>query len=246
MFQESLIESLPSAAPRSRWPALVSIAVQAVLVAGLLIIPILHPEVFPLAANHLIVLPPPMLRPVPPPPPQHPVPVLTTTTAPSLAPATQAPQLPRPSLITDAPTVDQPILAVGISGTPNGSPIADLTSGVPAAPHIVVASPASNATATRGPLNISSGVIAGLLLAPIRPVYPPIARIAHAEGSVIIQAIISRDGHIESAHVVSGPPLLQAAALEAVRQARYRPFLLNNQPTEVETTITINFRLGSE
>jgi protein TonB len=62
---------------------------------------------------------------------------------------------------------------------------------------------------------------------------------------VVVQAIISRTGRIESAHVISGPEILQTAALDAVKQARYRPYLLNNEPTEVETTITINFRLGS-
>jgi protein TonB len=70
------------------------------------------------------------------------------------------------------------------------------------------------------------------------------ARITHTEGTVVVDAIISRGGTIESAHVLSGPPMLQAAALAAVRQARYRPFLLNGQPTEVQTTITINFRMG--
>jgi protein TonB len=94
------------------------------------------------------------------------------------------------------------------------------------------------------PLPISSGVSAGNLIAPIRPEYPSIAKAAHVEGTVVIDAIISRVGTIESIRVLSGPPMLQRAAQDAVRQARYRPFLLNGQPTEVQTTITINFRLG--
>jgi protein TonB len=94
-------------------------------------------------------------------------------------------------------------------------------------------------------LTLSSGVTAGNLIAPIRPEYPFIAKAAHVEGTVVIDAIISRSGSIESTRVLSGPPMLQAAALTAVRQARYRPFLLNGQPTEVQTTITINFRMGS-
>ena len=81
--------------------------------------------------------------------------------------------------------------------------------------------------------------------APIQPIYPPIARAAHVGGTVVIQAIISKTGQIESAHAVSGPVMLQAAAIDAVRRARYRPFLLNGQPTEVETTIRINFLLGN-
>ncbi len=85
-----------------------------------------------------------------------------------------------------------------------------------------------------------------MLLAPIAPQYPTIARISRTQGTVVVEAIISKTGQIESAHVVSGPMVLQAAALQAVRDARYRPFLLNNQPTEVSTTISINFRLGSD
>jgi protein TonB len=72
-----------------------------------------------------------------------------------------------------------------------------------------------------------------------------IAKAAGVQGTVIIQANISKSGAIERAHVVSGPAMLQAAALEAVRSARYRPYMLDHQPTEVETTFSINFRLGS-
>ena len=93
-------------------------------------------------------------------------------------------------------------------------------------------------------MHVSTGVMAGQLLQPIAPEYPMIARLSRAEGTVVVQAVISKSGRIESARVVSGPPVLQAAALQAVRAARYRPYLLNGLPTEVETTISINFRLG--
>ena len=95
------------------------------------------------------------------------------------------------------------------------------------------------------PVRVSAGVSAGLLVQPIRPVYPGIAKAAHMEGAVVIEAIISKSGQIESAHVISGPAMLQSAALEAVRAARYSPYRLNGEATDVETTITINFRLGS-
>jgi len=93
-------------------------------------------------------------------------------------------------------------------------------------------------------MHVSTGVMAGQLLQPIRPEYPMIARLSRTEGTVVVQAVISKSGRIESARVVSGPGVLQAAALQAVREARYRPFLLNGLPTEVETTVSINFRLG--
>jgi protein TonB len=66
----------------------------------------------------------------------------------------------------------------------------------------------------------------------------------HTEGTVIVHAIISKSGHIESAEVVSGPALLRQSALDAVEAARYQPYLLNHQPTEVETTITITFHMN--
>jgi protein TonB len=83
-----------------------------------------------------------------------------------------------------------------------------------------------------------------MLLTPIRPVYPAPARAAGVQGTVVVDAIISRTGTIESLHVVSGPLMLQNAALDAIREARYRPFRLNGEPTEVQTTITVNFRIG--
>jgi protein TonB len=120
----------------------------------------------------------------------------------------------------------------------------------PAVPGLPIGLNASSpavvlATKPGPPTRISQGVLAGLLLAPIQPIYPPIAKASRIEGIVVIQAIISRTGRIESAHVLSGSPMLQAAALDAVRSARYRPYRLNNEPTEVETTVSINFRLGN-
>ena len=98
--------------------------------------------------------------------------------------------------------------------------------------------------AVRGTMRVSSGVAAGMLVTPIRPVYPPTARAARVEGAVVVEATISREGRIERAHVVSGPAMLAGAALEAVKAARYSPFQLNGSATEVETTITVNFRMG--
>jgi protein TonB len=99
------------------------------------------------------------------------------------------------------------------------------------------------ATKPDKPLRISNGVSAGLLLAPIHPVYPAIAKTARVEGTVVVEAIISKGGTIESLHAVSGPDLLRQAAIDAIRVARYQPFKLNGEPTEVQTTITVNFRM---
>jgi protein TonB len=83
-----------------------------------------------------------------------------------------------------------------------------------------------------------------LLLTPIQPVYPAIAKAIRLQGSVVIEAIISKTGVLESVNVVSGPDMLRKAARDAVAAARYRPYLLNGEPTEVKTTYTVVFSLG--
>jgi protein TonB len=83
-----------------------------------------------------------------------------------------------------------------------------------------------------------------MLLQKTPPLYPPIAKAARVSGTVVLQAKISKTGAIEDLHVVSGPAMLQQAALDAVRTWRYRPYLLNNDPVEVETTVNVIFTLG--
>ncbi len=82
-----------------------------------------------------------------------------------------------------------------------------------------------------------------MLLTPIIPSYPKIAQVAQVQGTVIIEAVISKAGHIESLNVESGPEMLRAAALEAVARARYAPYRLNGEPVEVQTVIRVEFRL---
>jgi protein TonB len=244
MFETSLLESTPLLHTRNRGPALISFAIQAAIVSTLILIPLLHPEVLPLAAPRLPLLAP---RYTPPrPPPVQPARVqLVTTITPVPTPATQAPRIPEQAFRSEATPIGQPALPVGVNiGTTGPNPLSSLMSTAPEGIHTGVSGPPA-AAPVAGPLHISTGVSTGHLLAPIQPVYPAIARISRTEGTVVIQAIISKSGRIESAHVLSGNPMLQAAALDAVRAARYQPFLLNNQPTEVETTISINFRLGS-
>ena len=92
---------------------------------------------------------------------------------------------------------------------------------------------------------ISSGVAAGMLIQKIPPVYPPAAKLARISGTVVLQATISKDGKIRDLRVLSGSEVLRPAAVDAVKDWRYRPFLLNNEPVEVETSINVVFNLGS-
>lgn len=93
-------------------------------------------------------------------------------------------------------------------------------------------------------VNISAGVATGMLIQKTTPIYPPIAKAARVSGTVILQATITKQGTIDNLRVVSGPAMLQQSALDAVRTWRYRPYLLNNEPVEVETTINVIFSLG--
>jgi len=79
----------------------------------------------------------------------------------------------------------------------------------------------------------------------VKPTYPQLARTARVQGSVVLEAIIDREGRVEDLRVLSGHPLLVRAAWEAVQQWRYRPTLLNGEPVEVLTQVTVNFSLGA-
>jgi protein TonB len=93
-------------------------------------------------------------------------------------------------------------------------------------------------------VNISQGVATGLLLQKVQPTYPAIAKAARVQGTVVLQATISKNGSITNLRVQSGPAMLQQSALDAVRNWRYKPYLLNGDPVEVETTVNVVFSLG--
>jgi periplasmic protein TonB len=89
----------------------------------------------------------------------------------------------------------------------------------------------------------TSSMLEGSLIRRVDPLYPPLARSARVQGSVVLFATISTSGTIENLRVISGHPLLAGAAINAVKQWRYRPYILNGEPIEVETEITVNFVL---
>ena len=111
--------------------------------------------------------------------------------------------------------------------------------------HVNPAAASQNDTAAQAPkqLSVSAKIMSGNLLNKAVPVYPPDAKKAKIEGAVVLSAIISRDGNVEKLRVLSGPRLLQQSALDAVRQWKYKPYLLNGDPVEVRTTIHIIYNL---
>jgi protein TonB len=130
-----------------------------------------------------------------------------------------------------------------IGGVPNGIPggqmngvIGGIISSTPmAVPKI----------ATPQRIRVSGGVVTGLKIHDVLPQYPPMAKIARVQGPVVLAAVIGKDGSIQGLRVVStASPLLVQAALDAVKQWKYKPYILNGEPVEVDTTVTVNFTLS--
>jgi len=242
MFEDSLMESQNRlSSPNQRWTTLASLTLQCALAATLIALPLLHPEVLPFRVDApTIALP---LKPVPPRVPHIDTkPASAPSTSPAAAPAAGTTRLNLGHLPTlDRTTSDAPAWNNSLTGMadPNAVPGGIGTNASTSATRVTLAPAPSS-----GPVHVSSGVSTGLLLAQILPVYPPIAITTRTEGTVVVEAIISKAGRIESAHVTAGPALLRQAALDAIRKARYSPYLLNGAPTEVATTITVNFRLA--
>jgi TonB family protein len=99
-------------------------------------------------------------------------------------------------------------------------------------------------SATPERVRISSGVAAGLLVKKVQPQYPEDAKQARVKGKVVMKADIDKEGNVEDISLISGDPMLAPAALEAVKQWKYKPFLLNGRPVKVETQVVVNFRLS--
>jgi protein TonB len=241
MFEGSLVESRGLVAAGSRrWTAVGSLAIQAALAGLLLAIPLLRPQVLRIPAVSAPLAAPFLRRP--------PVIAVRTVSAaaatvmsvPAGGPAPVAglgPTIwPHPGEVDEGPAPTVNIGSrMGGGDAPVGIGLGDGGTG----PAVTVVRPRET-----GPVTVSKGVTEGLLLEPIRPVYPAIAKAAGVRGTVVMEAVISKAGRIESLHAVSGPAMLQRAALDAVAAARYRPYLLNGEPTEVKTTITVVFQLG--
>jgi len=239
MFEDSLVASRVARVPTAkRWAIGGAFGAQCVLAALAIVLPMLHP-----AALTVKIAAPPVWMPVmrKPPVPVHVRQVQNSASAPASAPVAETrallfPTTPsRQSSVGDAP----PMAAMPFGGGMGDSIPAGLATGNGHGPRVSVAPGRAS-----GPLRISKGVTDGMLLAPIRPVYPAIARAAGIQGTVVVEAVISQAGAIESLRVVSGPEMLRGAAVEAIRAARYRPYRLNGSPTAVETTITVNFTMG--
>lgn len=238
MFEDSLMESGGKIRTQTKWTTPISLLIQALLVGFVILLPLIYTEALPSRLlNTMVVAPPP-----PPPPPPPPAPMVKTI--PHVSEVVNG-ELRTPSKIPkkinmveehEAPPPSSGVIGGVVGGVPGGS-----AGGVIGGLIQSTAPPPKVATPQK--VRISQGVAEGNLQHKVEPTYPQMAKIAHIQGDVVIQAVISKSGTIENLRVVQGHPMLMQAALDAVKQWKYRPYMLNGEPVEVETTITVRFHM---
>jgi protein TonB len=237
MFEDATFESTGRIRTRSRRWMIATFALNGSVLTALILIPLIYPEALPqrLMSILLTAPPPPAAQPQPRPEPTRPFHGVRQYTDLGLTVPRQIPTIIPSNNGPESAPSDQPIAMDQGNGTgiPGGDPF-----------HRGAKPDVRLDPRPSGPAHISSGVAAGLLIQKVLPNYPPIARQARIEGTVVLAAVISKYGAIENLRVVSGPPMLQQAALDAVQQWRYRPYMLDGDPVAVETTVNVVFSLG--
>jgi protein TonB len=235
MFEDALMESGGRISTHRGWFSGVAAICNGSIVCLFVLLPLLHPASLPKQTLSLM-----LAAPAPPAAPPPPMPHAVNATHAAALVNLFSPPLIVPNSIS---TVDhEPPPAIGTGIHPLARDSEGLFNGLPEG--IGTATPPQvRVTPARKPA-ISSGVMEGRKLSGAEPRYPAIAVAAGIRGTVFLAATISKTGMIENLRVVGGPPMLAPAAAEAVRTWRYRPYLLNGEPVEVETTVSVIFNFG--
>jgi protein TonB len=244
MFEDSLIESGGKLRTKRGWTTTLSFVLQIFLVTVLILIPLIYTEALPKQQLMTFLVAPPPPPPPPPPPAAAPVKVVKVQTDivnGQLRTPTKIPQ--KVQMIKEEEAPPPAMAAAGVvGGVPGGVPggqMGGVIGGIISSAPVAVPKVAAPQR-----VRVSQGVTQGLLIHKVQPAYPPLARQARIQGSVLLQALISKQGTIENLRVISGHPMLSPAAIDAVKQWRYKPYILNGEPVEVETQITVNFTLS--
>ena len=238
MFSELFESVARPATKRKRWAVVISATLQSACLLILIIVPLIYTEELPGTIFKTTWVGPPETAPRT--AAQAPTERVSTHRVPaSILGVVMAPRRipPRVDMIEEPPLPSE--------GIPGQGPIGDnanfdLLSVAPSAE--IVKRPVVPSVPQRVP--VTSTIEAAKLISRVQPAYPQLAIQARIQGNVVLHAIIGRDGQVSELQVLSGHPLLVSAAVEAVRQWRYSPTLLNGQAVEVETTITVSFVLG--
>jgi periplasmic protein TonB len=235
MFEDSTFESTGKIKTRSRRWMLVTLAVNGTILASLVLLPLIYPGALPRhTITSLLVAPEAPKQQPPEPATQRRIATANREFADGriFAP----PAIPTKIRIFDAP--ERPLSNDFAANFGLSVPGADGTSPFGNGQHVTVVHAPVPAS-----IHLSSKLVEGNLIFKSVPQYPAIAKATHTEGVVVLQALISNAVTIEGLHVISGSPMLQQAALDAVKNWRYRPYMLNGQAVEVETTVNVIFKL---
>ena len=248
MFEDSLFATNRRRTPQQRWAALASFLLQAAFVTFIVALPLFFTEALPIdAVRDLVMLPSPPHAALPPRAAESIRHVQPRQPATELEEGRFVFHRPAPGplhrVIDDRDTETQqtcPGVCVP-GGTENGGGENPLLKNILGS---------GTKTWTPPPVDPSTKSVRisfmdeGLLIHKVKPTYPPLAIATRQQGTVYLHAIIAKDGTIQQLQVISGPPFLIKAATDAVLQWRYKPYKLNGEPVEVDTTITVNFKLG--
>jgi periplasmic protein TonB len=240
MFEDSLFESSGTLSKRNPWTAALSFTMQGLLAGVLVLLPLIYTEALP--GHQLTSI---LTEPIPPPGPPAPVSTHARGAQPRAMADKEGLRVPDRIPARIAIVHDQ-----AANADRGGTPDWDWVPGGTGAPNSVLSSlmhiPPSMPKVVAPPkVRVSSGVAQGLLIHETKPAYPPLAMQARIQGTVLLQAVVAKDGTVQELRVISGHPLLVKAALDAVKLWRYKPYRLNDQPVEVDTQIIVNFTLGN-
>lgn len=236
LFEDTLLESAGRSRSRNAWAAVGSLAFELVLFVALVVIPLFHTETLPERQTlTMLFVPPPVAASA-----------VTTFRMPRPTYTSKSTRIPTAMQMTQD-TSSPPVGTTGgvaggvpgglVAGVPGGV-LSEILNGTQPVPVLAKTSP------TPKRMRIASRVAEANLIYDVAPTYPLEAGRARIEGAVVLLAVIGKDGTVQDVRVESGMPVLAQAAIDAVKQWRYRPYLLNGEPIEVDSRITINFTLS--
>ena len=237
LFSTAIIEEDARAKGKRAAQTGFALAVQLAVVGGILLIPLIFTEGLDLyKVNSTILI-------APPPPAAPPPPVAHAEVAPR--PTFIKAQLTAPTVIPKkiAQVADASAAAPTIAGMAGGVPggVGDVLGGIASGPP----PPPPAVERPKGPIRITSGMKEPTLLYEPPVVYSPVARMAHVEGTVVIEAIIDEQGNVTQVHFISGPAMLVQSAMKAVAERRYAPTILDGQPVAIRLTVKVDYKLSS-
>jgi len=245
LFGDSLLDSTVGERKSRTWATLVSVVLQCFLIGILILLPLWFTEALP--KQQLITF---LEAPPPPPPPPPPAAAAPRVKVVKVTSNIAEGRLRTPSRIPAKVQVikedEAPPTGGVVGGVPGGIPggqLGGVIGGIISSSSSLAPVPTLSKAAQR--VRVSQGVINGLLVSRVEPTYPSVAMAARIQGAVVLTAIIDKQGDVQHLQVLSGHPLLASAAIAAVKLWHYKPFLLNGEPVEVETTVTVNFRMHS-